>query len=335
MKPLIKAFVLFVFLPLLSSAQQQSRSDKRIQAALRTHLTWLSKDNGNDATDLIGTKAYVIKQFQKNGVAPGGDSGTWIQHFIIDKGRMFLPTSGFSVNGKTLKLKEDFFPFSFSANSELHSSVEMALAENGVPWFVELKEILDTGYMHAASSDTLAAILAKAEKSAAKGASALIVYNDSLPQDLVFVPMIHTKLSAIPVIYVSKTAVHKYFSDQSGSLDISLKADLKESMAEGDHLVGFIDNGADSTSVVASSMSEDNNIAALIEISRLLKKSKSRRNYLFVATANAEAIDYFAGHLSGKAAPLRDVVNLDTMLSSGDQNGLNKVKQSLLLLRDH
>ena len=63
----------------------------------------------------------------------------------------------------------------------------MALAEKGVPWFADLKDILNTSPETQAEKPDL--YPEKAERSAAKGASALIVYDKSMAPDMVFHPL--------------------------------------------------------------------------------------------------------------------------------------------------
>lgn len=304
--------------------------------ALERDVAYLSQPGST--TDSVHSRAseYTRKQFEKFGLKSRGDKGSWYQPFSINNGRDNMAGTKFSVNGIALSLNDDFFPFSFSPNKEVSASVVMALAEKGVPWFADLKDILNTN-SGATGRDTLVAILKKADRSAAKGASALIVYNKSMAPDMVFHPLMQEQLSAIPVIFVSKNAFGKHFIDDSEPLDIAMHTNLKSSSTKGYNLAGYIDNGADSTSVAGALMTNPSDLAVLIEMASLAARTKrAPYNYLFIALGSEKARQRLtAGDL--KLDKMKQIISVDTLLPGTVQDGdrsalLNKVKAGVRLM---
>ena len=83
------------------------------------------------------------------------------------------------------------------------------------------------------------------------------------------------------MLFISKNAFGKYFFDDSEPLDIAMHTNLKFSSTKGYNLVGFIDNGADSTSVAGHLMTNPNDLAVLLEMASLAGKTKrAPYNYL-------------------------------------------------------
>jgi len=306
-------------------------------AALERHIGYLSQPGG--ATDSVHSRAseYTRNQFEKFGLKARGDKGAWYQHFSINNGRDIMTGTSFSVNGKPLSLNDDFFPFSFSPNKQVSASVVMALAEKGVPWFADLKDILNMS-PGIAGRDTLVCILKKAERSAAKGASALIVYNKSMAPDMVFHPLMQEQLSPIPVLFISKEAFGKYFFDDSEPLDIAMHTNLKFSSSKGYNLVGFIDNGADSTSVAGALMTNPRDLAVLIEMASLAGKTKhAQHNYLFVALGSEKARQRFTAGNLRLNNKIKQIISVDALLPGTAQDGeprtlLNKVKTGVRMM---
>ena len=47
------------------------------------------------------------------------------------------------INGNTLEVGKDFFPFPFSPTQKIEALPSVAVQEVGVPWFFDLKEELE------------------------------------------------------------------------------------------------------------------------------------------------------------------------------------------------
>lgn len=270
---------------------------------------------------------YIIKQFMEIGITPGGSwpygirpdqtglkSVAYHQRFDINEGKQMNESSYFIINDKPLVLGKDFFPFPFSSGKVIDASPAIALQEADMPWFVDLKETLaeNSQNPHFDLNDYIRTNIKKAYN---KGASALILYNTSATSDgLSFNAKDKTEAVAIPVVYVTKEAAGQYFADATATLHIKIKADISEKKRTGNNVVGFIDNGAPTTVVLGAHFDhlgygEDNNsmlrtgeklihngaddnasgTAALIELARILKKSKAKKNnYLFIAFSGEE-----------------------------------------------
>ncbi|MBC7873125.1 MAG: M20/M25/M40 family metallo-hydrolase, partial [Ferruginibacter sp.] len=148
-----------------------------------------------------------------------------------------------------------------------------------------------------------------------RGAIAMIFYNTSSIDDkLIFDPKDKSEKLPVPVLYVSKEAAKKYFSDKSATLNIKLRTGISEKNRQGHNVIGYIDNRAATTVVLGAhydhlGYGEDGNsmirtgeknihngaddnasgTAALIELVRKLKSSKAtNNNYLFIAFSGEE-----------------------------------------------
>jgi aminopeptidase YwaD len=315
----ILVIILFLSTLLTTSAfsQKLSKSDKATIANLKTHIAYLADDKlegrraGSEGEKLA--REYISDQFKTIGILPKGTE-SYYQAFEINDGKEINPTTYFTVNGKNLEAIKEFFPFPFSAEKTLEASPAIAIQEPDMPWFIDLKEILAENKQNP-HFDLNEYIRTNSKKAYEKGASAVILYNTSADNDnLVFNPKDKSDLLRIPVIYVTKDAAKKYFTDVTATLNVKLKTDLGEKKRTGHNVVGYIDNGASSTVVLGAHFDhlgygEDGNsmvrtgeklihngaddnasgTAALIELARVLKKTKSKNNnYLFLAFSGEE-----------------------------------------------
>jgi hypothetical protein len=254
-----------------------------------------------------------------------GDNNGWLQAFDIDQGREVSTQAFFVVNDRHFVLNKEYFPLAFSAVGDVSGSPAIALQESGSPWFQDLRELLESGAGNP-HFDLRGAIRAKAAACASKGATALILYNSGRSADnLSFDPRDKEEPVVIPVLYITKEAKRKYLKDDEASLDIKLKVAFSERKRIGHNVVGYLDNGAASTVVIAAhydhlgvggdtSLRRDTaivtrpwkddvcGVAGVIELARMLEASKLKaNNYLFVAFSGEEqgvyGSKYLAGHL--------------------------------------
>lgn len=317
----------FLLTQTFAFAQKNKKADKLVLANLETHTHYLSdgKLEGR-RTGSAGEKLasdYIISELSKIGVQPRGDNNGWLQTFDIDQGREVSADAFLMVNDRPLLLNKEYFPLAFSAATSVSGSPAIALQESGVPWFQDLRELLEagTGNPH---YDLRGAIRAKAASCAKKGATALILYNSSKTADnLSFDPREKTDPVVIPVVYITREAKRKYLKDESASLDIRLKVAFSEKKRTGHNVVGFLDNGAASTVVIAahydhmgmgadSSLRRDtaiagkpweddaSGVAGIIELSRMLTASRLKsNNYLFIAFSGEEQGAFGSKHMAG------------------------------------
>lgn len=331
----------FLFHPTFSAAQKSKKADKLVLANLETHIRYLSDVRlDGRLTGSAGEKMasdYIISQLSTIGLRPKGDNNGWLQAFDIDQGREVSSDAFFVVNDRALLLSKEYFPLSFSAAGSVSGSPAIALQESGAPWFQDLKEMLEAGVGNP-HFDLRGAIRARAAVCAKKGATALILYNSGRTVDnLSYDPHEKGEPVAIPVLYVTKEAKRKYLKDDEASVDIKLKVGFSEKKRTGHNVVGFLDNGAASTVVIAAHYDhlgidtgarrdtgvvgkpwEDDagGIAALIEVARMLAASKLKsNNYLFVAFSGEEqgafGSKYMAAHLPVDVKQLNYMLDLD------------------------
>jgi aminopeptidase YwaD len=300
-----------------SFAQKLSKADKAIVANLKTHIGYLADDKlegrraGSEGERLA--REYISTQFESIGLQPKGTAGFY-QTFEINDGKEVAAASYFSINGKNLELTKEYFPFPFSAIKTLEASPAIAIQEPDMPWFIDLKDILAENKQNP-HFDLNEYIRSNTKKAYDKGASAVILYNTSSDDDLlIFNAKDKSEALKIPVIYVTKDAAKKHFADVTATMTIKIKTEMGEKKRNGHNVVGYIDNGARTTVILGAHFDhlgygEDGNsmlrtgeklihngaddnasgTAALIELARILKKSKSKaNNYLFIAFSGEE-----------------------------------------------
>lgn len=355
---LIRIKVLLPLLILASSAfsQKLSKSDKETVTNLKTHIGYLADDKlegrraGSEGERLAGE--YISTQFRNIGIMPKGTEG-YYQSFEINDGKQIMENTYLSVNGSDLKPGKEFFPFPFSAKRTLEAAPAIALQEADMPWFVDLGEVLNDNKQnpHFDISDY---IKNNTKKAYDKGATAVILYNSSsLPDNLSFNPKDKSEVMPIPVIYVTSDAAKKYFSDKTATLNIKLRTDIGEKKRTGHNVVGYIDNGAATTVVLGAHFDhlgygEDGNsmlrtgeklihngaddnasgTAALIELARLLKKSKAKKNnYLLIAFSGEELGLYGSKYFVDN--PTIDLTSVNYMLNMDMVGRLNDSTKAL------
>ena len=344
-----------LFLPIITFSQKLKKADKAILTNLQAHVTYLADDKleGRRAGSLGEKLAsdYIIQQFKKNGLQPRGDNNGWLQAFEIYEGKQVNPATFLFINGNDMKLNTDYFPLSFSANAATEAVVARDLSESGEPWFFDVKELLEENKANP-HYDLSQAIQAKSNSAAAKGATALILYNSGDTKDeLRFNSRERLEPVKIPVLYLTNSSSRKFLSDEAASLEIKLRVDIGPKTRTGHNVIGFLDNKAATTIVLGAhydhlGFGEDGNslnrdtvkaihngaddnasgTAALIELAGLLKSSKSKsNNYLFIAFSGEElglnGSKYFTEHSPVNLTSINYMINMDMV---GRLNETNK-----------
>src|SRR5690606_31397797 len=293
------------------------KADRTTLANLKEHVSFLADDKlEGRRTGTNGEKLameYISSEFRKYGLQPKGTDGLY-QAFPINEGKQFEEKSTLSINGQALEPGKDFFPFPFSPNTNLSARPAIALQEADMPWFIDLAEVFEENKSNP-HFDINNYIVENSKKAAIRGATAIILYNSSTTaNDLRYNAKDRSDLLPIPVIYITSDASKKYLTDKTASLDINMNVELGEKKRTGHNVIGYIDNGAPTTVVLGAHFDhlgygEDGNsmhrsgekmihngaddnasgTAALIELARLLKSSKSKsNNYLFIAFSGEE-----------------------------------------------
>jgi hypothetical protein len=181
----------YVLLTLLFSSsfvfgQKLKKADRLIIDNLKSTITYLASDSlEGRRTGTPGEKLayeYLSREFEKTGLIPKGSAGNYLQAFEVNEGKQILPKTHLSVNGTSLEVEKDFFPFIFSSNGSVNAFASPSIKENNAPWFYDIKELMDDNANNP-HFDLEDAIKNKAIECAAKGASALIVYNSGTKDD--------------------------------------------------------------------------------------------------------------------------------------------------------
>ena len=336
---------LLLLISTVSSAQKTKKADKQVLSGLQTHIAFLADDKlEGRRTGTAGEKTayeYISKQFAANGLIAKGEKGTYIQEFEVNEGKQVNPSTQLSINGNNLLLEKDFFPFVFSANARSESSATIALPESGTVWFWDLKEILEENKNNP-HFDLSDAITKKVNSVSSKGATGFIIYNSSsIKDELKFEPKAKPEAAKIPVLYISKAIKEKYLKDETSPASIKLEVSISDKKRNGHNVIGYIDNKAANTIILGAhydhlGYGEDHNslftgsspqihngaddnasgTAALIELSKLLKRSKLKNNnYLFIAFSGEElglfGSKYFTEHPSIDFSKANYMINMD------------------------
>src|SRR4051812_6564874 len=294
----------------------QEKNNKITLANLKAHVEYLASDKlegrrAGTQGELMAMQ-YIAAQFQKDGLQPKGTNG-YIQEFEINEGKKFSDTGNvFTVNDKKLEIKKDYYPLSYSANSSSEGSASMALREKGGPWFFDVKYVLDDNRNNP-HFDINEAITQEAKLTKKKGGTALIVFNSSqLVDNIQFNKNDTTASEVIPVVYLTKDGIQNFFSDATDTYDIRLRVSLMKAKRKARNVVGYINFNAPTTVILGAhydhlGYGEDDNsldgkgqihngaddnasgTAALIELGRMLQKTKAHHNnYLFIAFSGEE-----------------------------------------------
>ncbi len=336
--------ILFQIISSNTFSQKLRKADREIVDELQMDIGSLSNDKlegrRSGTSGEILASDYIIASFIKAGLKPLGDSGTYLQKFEIYDGRDISHTR-FSINNADLILNTEFIPLPFSAPGKADGSPAIALQESGSPWFYDLKETVEASQSNP-HFDMDKLLREKTRLFQGKGATAVIFYNSSKTDDgIVFDPAEGISPEKIPVLYVTKAGRKKYLKDISQSLDVAIDVQMTEKKRWGHNVIGMLDFGAPYTVVIGAhydhlGYGEDGNslyhgtekmihpgaddnasgTAALMELARLLKKTKNlRTNYLFVAFSGEESgligSKYFTEHPSVALSKISYMVNMD------------------------
>ena len=345
------ALVGVAFLGACSPAQKLKKENAKIQTGLEAHVQYLADDKLEGRR--TGTKGeqlafeYIAKQFEAIGLQPKGATNSNASQgyglpFEINEGKSADTSTHFIINGSALTLGADYFPFAFSANGAGVSSLSVAVKEAGVPWFIDLKDILEDNKSNP-HFDLQDFISTYSKKLSQRGqATALVLFNSGTDADgLKFNPKDKSEKAKLPVIYITPSASKKYLADPSATIQVDFSVSLQDKIRTGINAVGFIDNGAATTVVIGAHFDhlgygEDGNsryekkepaihngaddnasgTSTLIELAKLLKKSKDKaNNYLFISFSGEElglyGSKYFTEHPSIDLSTVSYMINLD------------------------
>lgn len=315
--------------------EAQRKADQVVINNLKTHIQSLTNNESP-----ANTEEYISTQFKLIGLKPKNPNG-FIQAYSVDDGKKIAPSTYLKTNDKVLEVNKDYFPLPYSAEKKVTGTPAMALRERGVPWFVDLKDLLDTD-SKTPKNNVEEIIRKEAVRAASKGATALLVYNSGKGSDtLAFNSKDKSSSATIPVIYVTQEGYKKYFNDHSEVLSLDLNVAFREGKINGNNVIGYINNSAPTTMVIGTHYNTPNNtpnlvnstnnkesaaantisknnssgVAMMIELAKLLSLSKAKsNNYVFIAfegPAKNSAAEQFWLNNSEISGPINYMINLD------------------------
>ena len=324
-------------------SQKLKKADKVTLANLKAHVAYLADDRlegrrAGSAGEQLAME-YIRTKMQEAGLSPRGENG-FLQPFPIHEGKKADTSSYFIINEKPLSAS-DYFPLPYSAEKSVEATPAIALQEADMPWFVDLKEVLEENKNNP-HFDIHDYIRKNTQRAYDKGATAILLYNTSdLNDGFKFDPLDKTAALSLPVLYVTRDAAKKYFSDVTASLPMKIHVKFTEKTRTGHNVVGYIDNAAANTVILGAHFDhlgygEDGNsmlrtgeklihngaddnasgTAALLELARLLKTSKARNNnYLFIAFSGEElglyGSKYYTEHPTIDLKTANYMINMD------------------------
>ncbi len=336
-------------------AQKLKRADRKIVESLEKNIGYLADDKleGRRA-GTPGEKAayeFIVSQFKAARIAPGGSNGSYLQPFEIHDGKKIASGTYFKVDGKAMEAGRDFFPLAFSAQASIpETHVALSLSESGAPWFRDIDIVLEENEQNP-HFDVYDYIHKEAGIAKEKGATALVVFNSENREDGIrFIPKDRRDAAPIPILYLTRSAKEKYLDDAAALYDIEIKVELGEARRTGHNVIGYIDNkapytviigahydhlgyGEDGNSMLRNGTQEIHNgaddnasgTAAMIELGKLLVKSKARNNnYLLIAFSGEElgllGSKYFTDHATIDLSAANYMINMDMVGRIDDKN---------------
>ncbi len=317
-----KILLLLVLIPVLSWSQSkrkkriaEEKANAALVTSLKNHVQYLADDKLEGR--LTGSKGeelamqYLIQQYQQMGIEAKGTNG-YVQEFEIKEGKQIDAATILVVEDQTLTIRTDYFPLSYSANKSAQGKPAMVLTEKGQPWFFDVQDALEDNQNNP-HFDVEAVIKQQATLAVSKGATALFVYNSSKRVDNIQFNKNDTSgLLSIPVVYITKEGIKKYFADESASYTIRLNVSLSEKKRKARNVIAFLNNNANHTVIIGAHYdhlgygedksaldtfyaihngADDNasGTAALLELARMLKtKAPANNNYLFIHFSGEE-----------------------------------------------
>ncbi len=298
----IIAFLFFIFYTQILCAQF-SRTDKTPTNKLKSDIEALvspefeGRLTGTKGADLAAT--FIEDRFKEMGIAPYKNNYKW--EFTARTGLTLDRTAYFKINDENLTLGKDFIFLPYSQGNVLKGSAMPNVNEIDNVWFISAKQIDLLG-----SSNPQKRIYESAKYYLEQGAASVIIYNDIDPtQDLSSLNLNNFDMLDKPVVFLKN---HVYNAEIKPRLRrdwiyIDAKIVYADENTTGKNVLGFIDNKAALTIVIAANYDHvgnaegayegaDNNasgVAGLLQIAESIKGLRfTRYNYLFAAFGGKE-----------------------------------------------
>jgi hypothetical protein len=337
-------------------SQKLKKSDKAILSNLQSEIKYLADDKlegrraGSPGEKLAAD--FILSSFIEIKLQTIGNNSSWKQSFEIYDGKQIAPSTHFIINNKELQVQQDYFPLAYSAQKSVEGTLAIALQESGVPWFIDLKEIIESNQNNP-HFDLEQAMHSKLQDCQKKGSTAIVFFNSSKTDDhIIFNPKDKSEPAQIPVIYISGEAKRNWLKDESATIEVKISVAMNEMKRTANNVIGFLDNHAATTIIIGahydhlgygedgSSLyrgqerqihngADDNasGTAGLIELARMLKQSRLKKNnYLFIAFSGEElgllGSKYFTENPTVPLNSVNYMINMDMIGRLNDSTHL-------------
>lgn len=346
------------------------KNDKKSIERLKTDVYALAHDSleGREAGTPSELKAarYISKRFEQIKLQPKGTQN-YFKPFEFRAETKAGENNVLTLNNKTLKLNNDFYPLSYSSSGQVSGKLIKAgfgiIApelnhndykdiEQEIKGNIAVIEISSPDGIHPHSKFTAYNDLSKRIETAKKmGAKAVIFINsDKNTEDPDKQLSNKINNAEIPVIFAKEMA-YKIIMDAT-EINAILSTDIIREERVGWNVIGFIDNKAKYTVVIGAHYdhlgwgdehsahraekaihngADDNasGVAAMIEIAYRLKKNKKAKNnnYLFIAFSGEEKGLF--GSASFVKAPTIDLTSVNYMINLDMVGRLNPIEKNL------
>ena len=324
----ISGVIVLGFMMTVAYGQSCLEPDTKSTKRMKKDVVYLAHDKleGREAAsngEALAAK-YIIKRFEKLGLAPVGDYGYYKNGFGVPSVVYISDANTFSVNGTSLKLKDEFFPMPLSSNTTV---VAGDLIHVG--FGIEAPELSRNDYENVGDITGKVIVInysspdgvhphskyakyhdlqTRIEHAVEKGAVGAVVYNPDV--NLRNPPSVYKYLRplGIPVVFITDDEAS--WLKEAGKVDIHVH--LSQQAMLGQNVAGFHDNDAEKTIVIGAHYdhlgfgeegslhagekaihngADDNasGTAGLMELARFLTKSELKNNnYLFIAFSGEE-----------------------------------------------
>ena len=138
--------LLLLFIGGCTSQKKIVVDDDPLLPRIKKHIEYLADDKLEGRR--TGTKGeelamqYISEQFKDIGLTPKGTEG-YAQKFPMNEGKKMDDVTELSINDETLQRAKDYFVFPYSPDQKLQALPSVAIQEVGMPWFMDLNELLE------------------------------------------------------------------------------------------------------------------------------------------------------------------------------------------------
>lgn len=253
----------------LAALPQQLMPDSQAVRQMRLDVYTLADDSmqGREA-GTVGERMgadYITARFQALGLAPKGDSTSYLHTFQFAAVPRTGPGNTLQLGRNTLKLGEDFYPLAYSANAQVLTRLARCRygirdAEKGRDDFEHVEVKGRAAAMSISSPDGIhphSAWLAhhdlrtRIESAVELGATAVLFYNDDPakasdpPQDLAM----KLQPTSVPVVFLTKSGFEKLGQDGE---PVVISTDIIREEKSGHNVVGYLGHGKPYTVVIGA-----------------------------------------------------------------------------------